>query len=168
MLDRLGTNPTQLVGVIAFGGATIACLFATFRRDARDGGVWFVIALINSVFLLEILMGFRHRIHDVGSSILMADGTYGNRGPLQEIVIFLLAATAVVVATIILTQCRFATTSGRLAASVSIAVLALFAIEAVSLHALDAVFYRPIGPILLIGWIWLVACAVTTITTLQR
>jgi hypothetical protein len=44
--------------------------------------------------------------------------------------------------------------ASRFATSITIAVSALFAIETASLHALDAVLYRPIGPILLIGWIW--------------
>jgi hypothetical protein len=49
--------------------------------------------------------------------------------------------------------------AARLAASITIAVSALFAIEMVSLHAVDAVFYRPIGPVLMLGWVWVIAAA---------
>jgi hypothetical protein len=38
-------------------------------------------------------------------------------------------------------------------------LVTLFAIETVSLHALDAAYYRPIGAVLLIGWLWSIACA---------
>ena len=168
MLDRLGTNPTQFVGTIAFAGATIACLIAARHPSARDGRAWMVLALINSLFLMEIIFGFRHRIHNLADSILIADGKYGDRGPLQEILILSFATIAFILATLVLFRFRFATGGGRMAASISIAVLALFAIEAVSLHALDAVFYRPIGTVLLIGWIWAGACAVTITAAFWR
>jgi hypothetical protein len=99
---------------------------------------------------------------------LIADGKYGNRGPLQEILILSLAAIACVLATLVLFRFRFATRGVRVAASISVAVLALFAIEAISLHALDALFYRPIGTVLLIGWIWAGACAATITATFWR
>jgi hypothetical protein len=127
-----------------------------------------VLALINCLFLMEILFGFRHRIHNLANSILLADGKYGDRGPLQEILILSLAAIACALATLVLFRFRFATGGVRMAASVSVAVLALFAIEAISLHALDAVFYRRIGTVLLIGWIWAGACAVTITATFWR
>src|SRR5258708_9112969 len=161
MLDRVGINPTQFVGTIAFGGAAIACLIAARQRNTPDGRAWMVLALINCLFLVEILIGFRHRIHNLANSILIADGKYGDRGSLQEILILSLAAIACVLATLVLFQFRFATSGVRMVASISVAVLALFAIEAISLHALDAVFYRAIGNVLLIGWIWAGACAVT-------
>jgi hypothetical protein len=168
MLDRLGTNPTQFVGTMAFAGATVACLIAARHPGVRDGRAWMVLALINCLFLMEIFFGFRHRIHNLANSILMAEGKYGDRGSLQEILILSLAAIACVLATLVLFRFRFATGDVRMAASISVAVLALFAIEAISLHALDAVFYRPIGSVLLIGWIWAGACAVTITATFWR
>jgi hypothetical protein len=166
MLDRLGTNPTQFVGIIAFAAATIACLIAARHPSARDGQAWIVLALINCLFLMEVFFGFRHRIHNFGNSILMANGKYGDRGPLQEILILSFATIAFILATLVLFWSRSASGGWRMAASTSIAVLALFAIETVSLHALDAVFYRPIGPALFVGWIWTVACAITVTAAL--
>jgi len=168
MLDRFGTNPTQFVGTIAFGGAAIACLVAARQRRTPDGRAWIVLALINCLFVVEILIGFRHRIHNLGNSILIADGKYGDRGSLQESLIWSLAAIACALATLVLFRLRFATGGVRMAGSISVAVLALFAIEAISLHALDAVFYQAISNVLLIGWIWAGACAVTITATFWR
>jgi hypothetical protein len=122
MLDRLGINPTQFVGTIAFAGATIACLIAARHPRPRDGRAWMVLALINCLLLVEILVGFCHRIHHFANSILIADGKYGNREPLQEILILSLAAIACVLATLVLFRFRFATRGVRVAASISVGV----------------------------------------------
>ena len=47
----------------------------------------------------------------------------------------------------------------KVAASITVGLLALFAIETVSLHALDAVFFRTIGSVFAIGWLWAIAAA---------
>jgi hypothetical protein len=78
---------------------------------------------------------------------------------MQEIAIFSFAAAALICAILILSWYKTTGPAARVATSVTIAVLALFSIEAVSLHAIDAIFYRSIGPVLLIGWIWALASA---------
>jgi hypothetical protein len=156
MLDRFGINPTQLAGLLSFGAATTACVIAAGRSSWRDARAWQVLALINGLFLIEIFIGLRHRIHDYLVALLMAEGEYGQRRGMQEFIIIGLATIALIFATLLSFSRRLAA-SVRIAASLTIALLALFAIETVSLHALDAVYYRPIGPVLLIGWLWAIA-----------
>jgi hypothetical protein len=48
-------------------------------------------------------------------------------------------------------------TSANFAVGITIAVSLLFAIETVSLHAVDAVLYRPIASVMIIGWTWAIA-----------
>jgi hypothetical protein len=160
MINRLGTNPTQFLGMIAFAAAAAACLVAAYRPTARDRRAWMFLALINGVFLIEVFFGFRHRIHDMANSILTAQGTYGDRASLQRILILVVALLAFALACCVVWP-RFTNVGSKLAASTGIAILALFAIETVSLHSLDAVLYRPIGPALLVGWIWIIACTLT-------
>jgi hypothetical protein len=160
MINRLSTNPTQLLGMIAFTAATVACLIAAYRAAARDRRAWMVLALINGLFLIEVFFGFRHRIHDMANSILIAQGTYGDRASLQRVLALVVALLAFALASFVVWS-RFTNVDFKLAASTSIATLALFTIEAVSLHSLDAVLYQPIGPALLVGWIWIVACTLT-------
>ena len=159
MLNRLGTNPTQLVGILAFAAAAIACLVAMRRPGRHDERAWLMLAFINFLCLVEIFVGLRHRVQAFGASILMANGTYAQRGPMQEIVISSFAVAALICAILILSWYKTTGPAARVATSVTIAVLALFSIEAVSLHAIDAIFYRSIGPVLLIGWIWALASA---------
>ena len=146
----------------------MACLIASRHPIARERRVWTVLALINCLFLGEILIGFRHRIHNLADSILMAVGKYDDRGPLQEILIFSIVAVSCALAALALFRLRFYAVGTRLATGISLAVLALFVIEGISLHALDAVFYRAVGTVLLIGWIWVGACAITIIATFWR
>ena len=158
MLDRFGPNPTQLTGLISFAAATIACVIAARRSNWPDTRVWQILAFINGLFSIEVFIGLRHRVHDYVDALLMAEGQYGQRRGMQETMIIGLATIALICVALFLLSRRHAG-AVRIAASLTIALLALFAIETVSLHALDAVYYRPIGPVALIGWLWAVAAA---------
>jgi hypothetical protein len=157
MLTRVSINPTQLVGILSFVGATIVCLIASRRSTALDARVWSVLAFMNGLFAIEIFTGLRHYIHDLAVRHLMARGEYAQRGMGQEIMVISLIIIALLVIAVFLFGRHAVGGKARLAASIWLVVLALFAIETVSLHEVDAVFYRSLGPILLIGWIWAVA-----------
>ena len=156
MLDRFSINPTQLTGLLSFAAATVTCLIAA-RRSLYEPRLWYLLAFINSLFAFEIIFGLRHRIHDFTNSILIAHGQYAQREPAQEMIVIFFAIFGLMLVTLFLVGRQVAGRPARVAVSATIAVLALFAIETVSLHSLDAVFYRPIGPVLTIGWLWAIA-----------
>jgi hypothetical protein len=108
---------------------------------------------------MEVVVGLRHRLHDYVAALMMAQGEYGQRGRVQEFTIILLATIAVTCMALLSLVLRRLAAPARIAASITLALSALFAIETVSLHALDAVYYRPAGPLLLIGWLWAIAAA---------
>ena len=168
MFDQFNINPTQLIGMLSFAAASIACLIATRRSGFRDARVWKVLALTYCLFLLEVFIGLRHRIHDLVNDLLMADNLYNERSGMQETIIISLATVALMLVMLVVLWRQFAGSAARVAAGITIAVLALFAIETVSLHALDAIFYRPTGPVLMIGWIWLAAAAGICLAATQR
>jgi hypothetical protein len=159
MLDRFGINLTQLTGMLSFAAAAITCVIAAWRSTWRDARVWQVLVFINGMFLIEVFAGLRHRMHDYVAALLMAEGEYGQRRGMQAFIIISLAAIALICATLFLFSRRLGSGAVRIAAGLTVALVTLFAIETVSLHALDAVFYRPIGPVLLIGWLWAIAAA---------
>ena len=160
MLDRINTNPTQLAGLLSFAAATIACLIATRRSGSRDATTWKLLALMNCLFLIEIFSGLRFHIHDLVKAILKAEGLYAQmHGWIQEIIDILVAIIALIFVTLFLFWRQVAGGAARVAVSMTIVVVALFAIETVSLHELRAVFYQPIGPVLVIGWLWAIAAA---------
>ena len=160
MLDRFGTNSTQLTGLLSFAAATIACLIAARHSDSRDAPTWRLLALMNGLFLIEIFSGFRHRMHDLVKAMLMAEGLYAHmHGWIQEIIDILIAIIAIIFVTLLLFWRQVAGGAARVAVSVTIVVVALFAIETVSLHELREVLYQQIGPVLMIAWLWAIAAA---------
>jgi hypothetical protein len=110
------------------------------------------------MFLIEVLAGLRHRIHDFVNALLMAEGEYSQRRGMQEFIIIGLTTIALICVPVFLFSRRLGGGALRIAASLTIVLLTLFAIETVSPHAL-AVYYRPIGSVLLIGWLWAIASA---------
>ena len=169
MLDHLATNPTQLVGILSFAAASIACFIAARRPLSKDASTWKALTVINSLFLFEILVGIRHRLHNFAVTMFFADGKYAQRVPIQEILILSLAVIAVILAAILFSWRRAAGGPAKIVMGITFLVMLLFAIETVSLHAVDAVFYRTIGSVMMIGWLWLFAgCGVILATSLRN
>ena len=160
MLNQFSANPTQLTGLLSFAAATIACLIAAWRSGSREASTWKLLALMNCLFLIEIFSGWRFFIHNLVKAMLTAEGLYAQiHGWIQEILDILIAIIALIVVTLLLFWRQVAGGAARVAVSMTIVVVALFAIETVSLHELRAVFYQPIGPVLVIGWLWAIAAA---------
>jgi hypothetical protein len=160
MFDRLSINPTQLTGLLSFAAATIACSIAAWRSGSRDASTWRLLALINCLFLMETFSGLRYDIHNRVKAMLTAEDLYSQiHGRTQEIINILIAIIALIFATLLLFWRQVAGGAARVAVSITIVVVGLFAIETVSLHELRAVIYQPIGPVVMIGWLWAIAAA---------
>jgi len=136
-------DATQWTGFMAFGTATIACLGAR-QRDFLPA------AALNGLCATECALGFRHKVHD--AAVALMGEVYHVRTPYQVALtgLVLLAATLFLVQAL-----RAGRGATRLAAVIAGGALMLFAVEAVSLHAIDSLLYHPVGPVLAIGWAWL-------------
>src|ERR1700738_2903609 len=157
MLDTLGTNPTQLIGILSFAAASIACFVSGRQSALPEARTWEILALINLLFLLEIFIGLRHRLHDLVVAILMADAKYNQRSSVQEILVLLSAVIVLTFAATFFIWHKTSAGSANVAMGLTIAVSFLFVIETVSLHTVDAVLYRPIASVMIVGWIWAIA-----------
>lgn len=134
-------NATQLVGIIAFGGAALLC----FRVH------WGLIGTINALLTLECVFGLRHRIHDV--AVQMMGSLYGERAGVQITLISIALALLGGSAKLLLR--RWHQLPSPVVTATTLLAIALFSIEIVSLHAVDAVVYRHVGGVMVIGWLWL-------------
>ena len=169
MLDRFSTNLTQLTGLLSFAATTVSCLIAARRSGSRDASTWRLLALINCLLLIETISGLRYHIHNLVKAMLEAEGLYAQmHGWIQEIIDISIAIIALIFVTLFLFWRKVAGGAARVAVSMTIVVVALFAIETVSLHELSAVFYQPIGPMLMIGWLWAIAAAGICLAATQR
>lgn len=136
-------NSTQLLGIFGFGIAGLLSLGV--RRTP-----WIAIGLISLFFCLECVMSWRHQFH-VAMKVAMGS-YYAERLPLQIALIAGGAILAIIIATILLRTIRDRPT--RVAMTGTLMATALFALETISLHEIDAILYSRIGPVLLIAWIW--------------
>lgn len=151
-------NSTELAGLAAFVPAVFACALATGRAPTRRRKSWTWLALIHALLAMEIVLSLRHLLDRRLAGLLRVAHVYPERRPAQAAVILLLLAVGALAALYIMRR----TPAGalRTATGATIAAFALFVVESVSLHAVDAIFYRTVGPIMLIGWLWL-ACGWT-------
>jgi hypothetical protein len=165
ILENLGTNPTQLLGLAAFASATIACIFAK-RNSPNEARAWIALATANAAFFIEILIGTRLQLHGFAVSLLLSVGLYANRTDLQYGLLLASAAVPLLAALLLLFFSRLRKPRLIVATFASFSVLTLFAIETISLHRIDEIFYQETGPVLLIGWLWCVACLATILSAL--
>src|ERR1700733_3112633 len=130
ILENLGTNPTQVLGLTAFASATIACIFAK-RNSQNEGPAWITLAITNATFFLEILFGIRHRLHEIAVSLLLSAGLYANRTDLQHGLILASAVILLLAALLFLFVGQLQNARIVVGTIASFSALTLFAIEAI-------------------------------------
>lgn len=157
-------NPTQLTGIVCFALASAACGFAA-RRGSR---AWLALALAQAAFCIEIVVGSRHRIHGAVVALLQDHGWYSGRTPWQFGLLAIVALLAMAAAALWAWRGRRRDRLVTTALVASVAVAASFAIEAVSLHDVDGLIYRRVGPLLAIALAWIAASAVVAFAALRR
>jgi hypothetical protein len=150
-------NPTQLTGLAVTALAMLACWFA------RQTSPWRWIAAFQALFFLEILLGMRHRLHDIMNAALKMSGLYQGRASGQTA---MLAVIALLGIGLFVLARRAPRTMARIGILASSAMVLLFLIEGISLHAMDALLYRRAGPLMLIAWIWAALCGTTACAAL--
>lgn len=117
-----------------------------------------MLAMFYALLCVELVANTRHTLLRTIGGIFGLGSYYMDRRPVQ------LAALAILVGLVVWLAWRTMRTAARRpgvrsARIVALAATSLFAAEIVSLHQIDAVMYRRIGPVMLIGWLWL-ACGV--------
>lgn len=153
-------NHTQLVGLTGFGTAALFCLRTAWRqKHARN--IWIVLSIGYLIMFAEVLAQIRYLILGVIVDTLKSLGVYEGRQTGQTVLIVVAVCVVAFLSLLILSRMRNLVFSARLALVAGIFVLALYLVETISLHAIDAILFKQIGPVLLIGWLWL-ACGWTS------
>ena len=162
MIEALGTNPTQVTGLIAFAIAALACMVAA-RRWPRP---WWGLMAAQWGCFAEIMFTTRFRIHDMVDTALQARNAYALRTPWQIALLLIVLALA---AACILAALRRRGRDAQTAWAVAGTILAytLFVVESISLHAVDSVMHLQVGPIVAIAIGWSAAAAIVALSALQ-
>lgn len=156
-MPELSIDLTQWVGIAVFAAAAIACLAASRVRPVA----WRLLAALQVSCCVEVVWGVRYQLHNEADLVLQGQGRYEGCHPLQLTPIGIVLLLAVAGAAGIVWRAR------RLNAGLAGALLgtlltgALFDLETVSLHDIDATMYAVVGPIKAIDWMWAGVAAIT-------
>jgi hypothetical protein len=147
-------NATQLSGMVSFGSAA---LFSAANWRAVRGGKrqWGLITIVSVSLAAECWIGVRHRAHQFATDWLVAHNLYDARYMPQGYLLATVAAAGGVLGLLVVARAGKWSVAGRAAWLATMLSLVLFLTETISLHGLDAVLYRPLGPIAVLGWLWI-------------
>ena len=160
-------TPVKTSGLAAYLIASVVCA-ATAVRASQKRLRRFAAALciIDLGLLLDIAFNWRWKLYDSLKEDAMSHHWYYERsGP--QIAALLFLSIVLLVAAVFLSH-KFASVRGApLAVCGSILSIACWLTEIVSLHATDAVLYRSVGPLMVISFVWLLACLMTAVGVLM-
>lgn len=145
---------TQVVCIIVFLVAGGAALW-------RGGSAWATIGLAHAMFAIEMMVDWRYKIHDAVIAIMSNHGDYAGRTPWQIALLILVIPIAAILVSRSLVSLR-GTRQLRLASAATLATIAIFVIQLISLHATDQILYARIGPIMLTAWLFVISAATVT------
>ncbi len=155
-----GVDASLLLGACSCAVAALASKQAA-GRPASARLRWNAVAAAQGAFAVELLLGWRYWWHDAAQSLLRSHDGYAGREPWQAALIATVAVLWVAAGTIAWRLAR-GDRLAALATCASAAMAALLLVEAVSLHAVDAVMYRPLGPVVAVAWAWVATAVVVT------
>ena len=155
-------NPTQAIGVTAFGMAAMSCLLA------GKTGNWPALAGVHLIFAAEIVIGLRHRTHMGIDYLLQSAGVYAARSVFQILLLGAMAFSVVWLAGRFVRRAtlRQARRAEHIAWVATILTAGLFGAEIISLHAIDAHLYARTGGVMSIAWLWLTGATVVAFCAL--
>lgn len=142
MTDLIGN--TNSFGVLALLTGALAA--ATLRR--RE---WWIIAALLAAMAILIATGAHWLVHDKIRMILIEDDLYGDHPSIQMVITLLGVLVSAGLALWIIHTRRGAY---RWAALTTLALIGLFGVQALSVHAVDTLLGRRLGPMMVIGWLW--------------
>ena len=138
-------NATQLAGLFAFGLAALAALAARPRA-------WRGLAAVHAWLSIDVLTNLRYSLYGLRNHL--SPDEYAARRPYQAAAIVAVVLFAIIVL-VFIRRTAASSPQHQWARSLTLLVLALFVVEIISLHAVDAVMYAQVLGIKLVGWGWL-------------
>lgn len=157
-------TPTRGSGIVAYGVAVTSSGIAWARSRAlqRSARIASLVTVIEGALLFDMLIDGRWMLHQLLIDHAVREQEYVLRRAPQSIAVAILVGLLLV--GLLCALRSFRTRIGALLA-VSGVLLSLFSwcIEVVSLHAIDAILYHPVGKIMAVSIVWILACSMTSI-----
>ena len=160
-----GLSMTRVVGLAAYASAVAACAWRWWRdrrSERRHGGVFGVLAAVQSVLLLDIVFNLRWKLHEFFMQEAMDRGVYGLRRPPQLLALWMLIGVSMLCCALIVSRFR-RRPGAAIAVAGTLLSVALRCAEVLSYHYLDAVLYAQAGKVMVVSILWM---ALTLLTCL--
>jgi len=160
-------NPVKAVGMASYLVASVACGLAAVRTvNPRISRLAVVLGLIHAGLLLDIAFDWRWRLYDWLRREAVAQHWYEQRHWPQVVVLTFLAA--LLVGGISAARHRFLHLPGAaLAVDGTLVSIACWMVEVISLHATDSILYHRVGLLMIVSFVWLLACAMVIVGILR-
>jgi heme A synthase len=135
------------------------------RRDKQLARLAIILGILNIGLFFDIAFNWRWKLHDLLQGQAMADQWYNQRHwpqvwSLAALGIFLLMGIGVA-------GRRFSNGGVLLAIGGAVLSIGCWLTEVISLHATDMVLHYGIGPLMIINFVWMLACTMTSIGILK-
>ncbi|MBV8114246.1 MAG: hypothetical protein JO300_05860 [Silvibacterium sp.] len=154
--------PVKASGITAYLIASAACALTAARVPGkRIARLAAVLCALDLAQLLDIAFALRWKIYDVLKSGALRHHWYAERAGPQVAALIVMAAVLLVSGVWL---CRRFTSIRGAALAICGGLLSIgcWLAEIISLHATDVILYRRAGPLMVISFVWMLACAMTT------
>jgi hypothetical protein len=157
-------TPTRATGMIAYGITFSCCILASVwaKGDRAKSRLAKILAFFEALLFLDIVLNLRWILHQFFMDEAARLALYASRRGPQAVVLVVLVLLFLLGVRVVSQEFR-----GRrgafLAVSGTLFSLILWCTEVISLHAVDHILYRPIGQWMSVCFLWVIACAMTSI-----
>lgn len=161
-------TPVRASGMAAYLVAAALCgvAWVRARRDKQIARLTVILGILNTALFFDIVFDWRWKLHDLLEGQAMANHWYNQRhwpqaGSLTVLGVLLLVGMGAA-------GRRFSSNPGVvLAIWGALLSIGAWSTEVISLHAMDAVLYHRIGPLMTVNFVWMLACTMTSIGILK-
>lgn len=157
-------RPTQISGLLSYGLSLSAWIIASMRINGNfvRSRLAAAMGLVEGFLFLDVLFNWRWMLNWWLISEAKRENLYDSRRGPQIAALLLLIGMALMGV-----RWAFRRYRGRFGALLALSgvllSLALWCSEVVSLHQLDVLLYRPVGPLMVVSLLWISISLVTSI-----
>jgi hypothetical protein len=156
-------TPVKASGMAAYLIASVACAATAVRAaDRRASRLAAALCALDVVLLLDMGFNWRWKLNEWLRTGAISHHWYSERSGPQVAV--LVCIGAVLVSAGVTLSRRFLSVRGAtLAISGALLSIGCWLTEVVSLHQTDAVLFHRAGPLMVVSFVWMIACAMTAV-----
>jgi hypothetical protein len=157
-------TPVRATGMATYLVAASSCgvAWVRVRRDKGRSRLALILGILQTAIFLDIAFDWRWKLYDLLRSRAMANQWYNQRHWPQIGMLALL--TALLLIGIGIARRRYPSAAGAvLATEGALLSIGCWSTEVISLHATDALLYHRAGPLMIVNFVWALACTMTVI-----